>query len=382
MSIQALTREQLVAKLDNILSEGVVLGSPGLSAAISTANGIIWQAAAGSVQTSNVFGIGSITKVFVSVVVLQLVEENKFNLSDLVEDFLQPEIYHNIDNVACATIAQLLGHQAGIDSWEDDPEWISDARGISASVNHVWNRVQPLDYLRRPKSFAPDTFQLYYSNTNFTLLGLIIEEVTSNRVEVEIRRRILDPLGMTDTWMEKYEDSRSEMEPRRYHWATSTFHETAGVNPMFTQVNDNIIDVSCSNLSTEWAAGGIMASASDVLKFAIGLRDGMLLTRESMETMQEWRPITSTLEMGYGLFRLVGPDGKSKWQGHSGGVLGFSGAMGWKEEGDCAVCILSNIGSVHSGDVPTSPSMLLGMSEMLELASELATRDTHGQALV
>lgn len=153
----------------------------------------------------------------------------------------------------------------------------------------IWGKAETLGYVRHPRSFGPKPGKWSYSNTNFTLLGLVIEKSTRNTAEGEIRRRILEPLDMKHTYLEGFEDSQPEKITRRYHWLAETFRKTAGIYRSFSQMRDNLIDVTGSNLSVEWVAGGMVSDLSDLLKFAIALRDGKLLTPSSLKTMKMWR---------------------------------------------------------------------------------------------
>lgn len=266
----------------------------------------------------------------------------------------------------------MLSHTAGVESWEDDPVWIVEGRGKELYPEKIWTKTEPLDYIRRPNPSGPEPGQWSYSSTNYTLLGLVIEEITEKTTESEIRRRILDPLGMEHTYLEGYEKPQPDRLPRRYHWATEKFRETAGICPSFSEVRDNLIDATGSSLSVEWTAGGIVSSPLDLLKFAIAIRDGKLLSPSSLGIMKAWRPTTGPEEMGHGLFRYESPAGDGRWLGHFGSVLGFTGSLLWKEEGDCAVAILANVGTMHAGKVPSSAFHVLLNSDFFRLASELA----------
>lgn len=373
--------DDLVAEIDAILRDSVWAGVPGLSAAVHSSTKT-WTFSSGVSDvrtldlidaTTHLFGIGSITKVFVAVVVLQLVEEGKLSLSDTVGGLLDPAVYHDIVDAKDATVARLLSHEAGIDSWEDDPDWIRSGRGSETDPSHIWTKTEPLDYIRRPKKTAPEPGKWYYSNTNYTFLGLISEKAAQSTAEVEIRRRILTPLGMRQTYLEGFERPPSDGSPPcRYHWATDTFRDAAGKSPSFPSVNERLIDCTSSNLSTEWTAGGILSSARDLVTFAAALRDGKLLSAESLAIMTEWRPATNGEEMGHGLFRMKRPGG-GKWLGHFGGVLGFTAALWWEDGGDCVVSVLSNVGTMHAGNVPSSAGHVVVKSGLLEVASKLAS---------
>jgi D-alanyl-D-alanine carboxypeptidase len=339
-------RAEILEALQSTLQSGIDAGIPGLSAAIRTSNGIIWQSTAGyanivsqePIDNNHVFSIGSITKVFVAVVILQLVDENLLKITDLIEDYLENEVLQDIEHAGKATIGGLLSHTAGVESWEDDPKWIVEGRGKELDPAKIWGKTDTLEYIRRPSSLTPGKFS--YSNTNYTLLGLITEKITHHSAESEIRRRILIPLDLRHTHLEGFEDATQVQAgklPHRYHYATDTFRNTAGICPGFGEhewKGVSLVDATPSNLSVEWAAGGIISSPPDLLKLAISIRDGKLLSPSSMKIMHAWQTVGKArkgMEMGHGLFRGESPLGYGTWLGHNGSVLGFTGTLWWSE---------------------------------------------------
>ncbi|CZR67158.1 uncharacterized protein PAC_17057 [Phialocephala subalpina] len=378
------TRAEILEALQSTLQAGIDAGVPGLSAAISTSKGIIWKSSAGfadietlsRVNTSHIFGIGSITKVFVAVVILQLVDEKLLKTSEIVSQYLDESVIQGIENADIATIASVLSHTGGVESWEDDPKWIIEGRGKELDPKRIWGKTDTLEYIRRPSSLTRGKFS--YANTNFTLLGLIIEKITGRSAESEICRRILEPLGLKDTCLEGFEDaSRSQLErvPHRYHYATETFRNTAGLCPKFSELEwkqQSLIDATGSSLSVEWVAGGMITTPSDLLKFAVSLRDGKLLSPSSMQVLKDWQPATVDGEVGHGLLRYHSSFGHGTWLGHNGSVLGFTGALWWKEDEDCAVCVLANVGTMHAGNVPSSAPHVVFGPEFFGLAVKLA----------
>ncbi|KAI1347274.1 D-stereospecific peptide hydrolase [Xylaria sp. FL0043] len=382
MSHRHRNQDDLMAGLETLLQKCVDSGAPGVCAAIHSSGKTIWESAKGlsdivgdrALHTSHHFGIGSITKVFVAVVILQLIDESKLALSTTVSDILDAEVYSDIENARQATVEQLLSHHAGIDSWEDEPSWIVRGRGRDIRNDYTWGKTEPLDYIRRPRISAPEPGRGYYSNTNYTLLGLMIEEITNNPAESEIRHRILEPLNMNQTYLEGFERPMyPDYLPHRYHWATDSFGKTVGVAPSFSYVRKNVIDVSASNLSTEWTAGGMISSVHDLFKFASALRDGRLLSSGAMEILKDWKPFPDlSQQIGHGIFKWKSPEtGKEAWLGHSGGVLGFSSFVLWKESGDCIVSLMSNIGAVHSGAVPSIGADIVKRTNFLDIAAQL-----------
>lgn len=373
---EPVTPQQLQAALES----AVARGAPGISAAIATRDGVIWTGTAGyadlearkPIQTSNLFGVGSITKVFVTTVIMQLAQEGRLNLDSTAADILGPEVTKGIANADRATLAQLLAHTGGVISWEDDPRWIREGRGSKLQPSHLWGKTEPLDYIRGPKHPALNApgEKHNYSNTNYTLLGLVIEKVTGQTAEVEIRRRVLEPLNLRSTFLEGFESFDTSRLPRRYHWNTPTFRQTAGIATGFQQARPDLIDATGSNLSVEWTAGGMVSTPSDLAMFALALRKARIISPASLKFMTEWTPAWKGTEVGHGLFRTHGAAGATI--GHNGSVLGFTGSFYWTEQGDAIVAVLSNVGTMHAGDVPTSAAHVAHEPTFSKLAVQFA----------
>lgn len=195
---------------------------------------------------------------------------------------------------------------------------------------------------------------MLYANTNHTILGAVVEELTGDRAEDAIRRRVVEPLDLADTWLDGFEQGDRAGMPSRYHHATRDFRRDAGVSPGMGEAGDGLIDVSATNLSVEWVAGGMVSSASDLVRFGTALRDGWLLGGEAMALMRAWRPARPGVEVGLGLFRMAVP-GLGHVVGHAGDVLGSAGALWWAEQGDVVAALLGNVGTMHAGEVAGDP---------------------------
>lgn len=375
------------ANLISALEEAVQAGLPGISCTIATKKGVIWQGCAGDadidtgspIEERHLFGIGSITKVFMSVIALQLAEENRLDLGRNIGSYLDSAVTDGIANAASATIFSLLNHTSGIASWEDDPVWIREGRGRDVDPARIWGKTDALEYIRSKATQeeqsiadAPVPGKHSYSNTNFTFLGHVIEAVTGNPAETEIRSRIIKPLSLESIYLEGFEKSTACPVPHRYHFVSPEFRETAGVSPQFPFAKPDLIDASKSNLSVEWVAGGMLSSSADLAKFFLALRDGRLLTPSSMKLMATWIPTgRQGSEVSHGLFRT---DRKNVATiGHDGGVLGFTAFAWWAEEGDCVVTVLCNVGVMHCGK--ELPAPIIGRGDtFVDLAKALANR--------
>jgi len=341
--------------LQSFLDNAVANGVPGITAVVEGNDGLRWSGTAGyadlersrPITPRHVFGIGSITKVFVAVVILQLVEERRLRLDVTPAALLQDPAVSAVPNTDRATLDQLLNHTSGIPTWEFDPGWIRDARGAAFRVGHRWGKRETLAYVaggRHPATNEPGRGYAY-SNTNYTLLGLIIEHVTGNRAEREIRSRILRPLGLQLSYLDGFETARGQR-AKPYHRATPAYIEAAGRNPLFRPVRPGTIEVSRSNLSPEWTAGGMMSTAQELVNFMRAIRDGRLLRPQSLAFMLDAIPTGNGDRMaGHGVARY------GAFAGHNGAVLGYSGTTGWLADGSGAVmAALMNIGEMHSGE--------------------------------
>jgi len=356
---------------------------------MATRDSVVWVGVAGNadlqtgapVRPEMLFGVGSITKTFVAVVILQLAEEGQLDLNATAASLLGTAV-EGIPNAKRATLAQLLNHTGGVPSWEDDPAWIHEGRGDRLDPGRTWSKTATLPYIKGHAALAPPGEKFSYANTNYTLLGMVIEKVTGNEAVDEIHRRILTPLRLKDIHLEGFEPVPAGQLPHRYHWATPTFSQNAGVNAAFPEVRAGVIDASRSNLSVEWTAGGMVATARDLALYALALRNGRLLKPGSMKFMTAWFPAGDGVQAGHNVVRTTYADGVAVI-GHDGDVLGFSGSFYWVEGADVVVAVLSNVGSMHStsagtgsaeaGKVPGTAYLLAKEKRFVDLATKVAT---------
>lgn len=363
------------------LSKGLAHGMPSITFAIATRQGIIWSEALGYADLMSrsrahpgyLYGVGSITKMFVACVIEQLIDEGRLNLEATGRELLGGETVAGIPNADRATVRQLLDHTSGVPSWEFDAEWIRHGRGAAMNVDHIWGKTEALDYLRSGRDEAANEpgAGYHYSNSNYTLLGLIIEKVTGHDAVLEIRQRILVPLGLTDIRFEGFEPVDAARVPSRYHFGTEEFLRDAGMNPSFRRIDRRLIDVSRSNLSSEWTAGAVLATAADLALFARALRDGLIVAPAGLKRMQTFNPTDDKDEdMGQGL--ALDRYGREELIGYTGNVLGFGGAVGWVPDQDLVIALMTNVGAMHAGEAAYYPEKLLKDGRVIAAARALA----------
>ncbi|GLZ37636.1 serine hydrolase domain-containing protein [Actinokineospora sp. NBRC 105648] len=269
------------------------------------------------VRSDGRFRIGSVTKTFVATTALQLVGEHRLSLADPVERHL-PGLVPNGQNI---TVRQLLDQTSGLfDPTNESTEVFPDIN--DPAVFRTWVAQGGLNRTFTPRSlvakavkhdpyFAPGT-KWGYSNTNYTLVGMIIEKVTGHPYGQEVSARILRPLGMTDTSV----PGRSTKIPGPHaHSYWTTIDGT-------TQTD---VDVTEHNPSWAGAAGEIISTTDDLLRFQRALLNGKLLRPQQwqeMTTLHQTDPGSHDLDYGMGLARAqltCGP----VW-GHNGGTFGFT----------------------------------------------------------
>ncbi|MET4613928.1 D-alanyl-D-alanine carboxypeptidase [Rhodococcus sp. PvR044] len=312
--VREVGKEQVTAALN----DAVQLGYPGAEAVIDD-RGHSWRVTAGvgDLATGEPFAdnarvrIGSNTKTFVSTVMLQLVAEDKAELDAPVERYL-PGVVHGpgIDGNRI-TIRNLLQHTSGL------PEYAAEFGATPMpwqmeilSEQARWQTADMAAVLRTaltgPAAFEPGA-KWEYSNTNYAIVGMVIERITGTSVGAEITRRILEPLGLHDTY-----------------YPASDETDMRGPHPIgYTEVGGRRTDYTSQNVSAAGAAGAMVASGADLNRFFAALLDGKLLPPAQLAEMQDVRSISEsgTMAYGLGLMRLSMPCGQFFW-GHSGGISG------------------------------------------------------------
>ena len=276
--------------------------------------------------------IGSITKTFTGTVLLQLVDEGKISLNDKLATYF-PD-FPNGQNI---TIEEVGNMTSGIFNYSEDATFETEM------LKNMLIPFTPEELINIAKKhepyFAPGT-SFHYSNTNFILLGLIIEKLTGNPLQTEIQNRILNPLGMTNSTFAINSDF-PDPHANGYYYMDST-----AAKP---------VDVTNLNPSWGWAAGSIISTLDDLQKYAKTLATGQLISMKSQDARLKWDPpsILKTgawagKELKYG-FALGDFDGA---YGHNGGIPGFNSFMGYIPEKDATIIVLVNMQDNKNGIGP------------------------------
>jgi D-alanyl-D-alanine carboxypeptidase len=263
------------------------------------------------------FRIGSATKMFTSVVVLQLAAEGRLDLDRPVQHYLPgllPQSYPDV------SIRQLLDHTSGLPvSREDEPA--SDPAWFVEHRFEGWTPRQVLDSaFTQPMEFAPGT-QQHYNGVNYFVAGLLVEKLTGHSFAAEVRSRIARPLGLDNTYVPVDNDPR--LRGRHAHG--------------YVDVDGTLVDIT-EQSPYSWAEGGMVSTSADLTRFVGALFRGRLLPPTQQRALFRVPdvkyggggqcsvgPEAGRACFSAGLQRTAFPNGVTVW-GKSGGVPGYTTA--------------------------------------------------------
>ena len=265
---------------------------------------------------SDLYRIGSITKIFTAIIVFQLIEEGKLSLNTTLNKYFP--IIKNADKI---TIANMLNHTSGI---YDYLQW--EGYYTNKSKNYTHEDLLKLITQGKPES-KPGSISSY-SNSNYLLLGYIIEEITKKSFTENIKIRITDKLGLSHTFVEPAENYNI-VRNNSYNYNGEDWIKEAETNPTFTL-----------------SAGAIVSSPEDLAKLMYHLFQENLISKSSLEQMEKTNTKTW---IGYGLFKA--PFNKRVGYGHSGRVDEFQSFVGYFPEEDLAFVFLSNGTNVKINEI-------------------------------
>ena len=294
-------------------------GASGVLVTVTTPNGrqtvragVADTATGAPVPLDARFRIGSATKSFVATVVLQLVGEGRMALSDPVDRWLPGVVTGNGNDGSRITVGELLQHTSGIYDFAHDLPEIATAAGYQAGRLDVYTPAQLVAMAMKHQPTFPPGSGISYSNTNYVLLGMIINRVTGQSWAHEVQARIIKPLGLRHTVIPGTVPYIRGPHAEGY----SAF---GGTDP---------VDVTVLNPSMIDAAGSIISTTGDLGRFYAALTGGRLLAPAQLAAMETTVPAAQLsvfwpgARYGLGLAWFPLSCGGSYF-GHPGGVPGY-----------------------------------------------------------
>lgn len=271
--------------------------------------------------TDRPYFIASVTKLFTTAVTMQLRSEDAFTLDTPVAHILDEQTLHGlvvhdgVDYATKITVGQLLAHTSGIPDYYEQP----GADGIALAdrileEDRFWSFEELLEQSRQlPSPFIPGHPGIaHYSDTNYQLLGLVIETCTGERVDAAVRHRVIDPLGLRHTW----------------HFTPDTLDRYDEVAPVHRTRRPLRIPAALASSPSD---GSIVSTAADQLRFLRAFVSGELFPKPYLDGMTaQWNRLDAhfgPLRFGVGLMQFTLP----RWQTlfmHLPAMIGHSGSFG------------------------------------------------------
>ena len=280
---------------------------------------LVWKGASGNLLIDQPYFIASTTKLFTTAIILKLSAESKLSLDDKINKYIDKSIltglhiYKGKDYSEELTIKHLLSHTSGLPDYFQGkgPSGKSLENEITAAKDQSWTFDQAIERTKKMKPlFIPGSKgKANYSDTNFQLLGKIIENITHKTYAENCNDFIIYPLGLTKTYL--YQNS-TDKTPKTLYYKSK--------------------ELNIPKAMTSFGAdGGMVSTSSDMLIFIEAFFTGKIFPKEYINELQEWNNIFFPMKSGIGihLFKLpwiFNPTGAVPYFiGHSG----LSGALAY-----------------------------------------------------
>ena len=326
-------QNSLEAELQKMLDKAVTgstTQTPGAVLLLSTASAQYAVASGKSnvssdtaMKATDMLRIASMTKTFLSTVILKLSEEGKLNLDDTVAKHL-PETAAKIANGQTATIRQLLNMTSGIFEYYDNPDYLKAVE--TRPARQAWTPEEVIAYTYGQSAYFSPGTQFKYTNSNYILLEMIVNKVSSATLASEMRRIIFTPLGMYNTFMEMAETRAGGFGGLLVRGYDTTKNPAADI----TEQNDSL----------GLGDGGLISDAQGIDTFLRALfKQKTLLNDNSLAQMKTIG--IAGKDYGLGLEIKISSDYGTNW-GHSGKSAGFQGEMRYFPDKDTTFVILTN----------------------------------------
>lgn len=304
-----------------LLNEIIQKKTVGIMMSVYHPNYGMWLGASGKADVANdvkmlpcmISRMGSTIKMFTSTAVLMLNEEGKINLDEKISYYLKGSYINKIKNADKATIRQLLQHSSGIYNYIQNPKF------QTASMNDLtkeWNANELLTYAYNKDAYFDPGTDVRYSNTNYILLGMLLEQKEGKVLHQIFEQHIFNPLGMKKSLF-------------------------ASKNPVPHNIARGYIDLYSNYKITEstfysgWdyytADGGLISNPYDMSLFFQKLMSAEVINAESLQEMLEWKSPNKQddnffpIQYGLGIFKMITPHGDVYF--HSGDAIGYYANM-------------------------------------------------------
>ncbi|WP_336691347.1 MULTISPECIES: serine hydrolase domain-containing protein [unclassified Chryseobacterium] len=315
---QANVKQKLAAYIDSLYVHHKVMGSFAFAENDRpTFIKVVGFADVEKNQKANVntqYRIGSISKTFTAVLIMKAFEEKKISLDQKLSEF-----YPEIPNAENISIENLLQHRTGIHNLTSEAEfWQYNTKPQTES--------SLISIIKKYKSDFEPGSKHEYSNSNYILLGFILEKIYKKPYAVLLKDKITKPLKLTLTEVGgKIDPSKDQAKAYQY-------------------IDGKYVASSETDMSIPIGAGNIISTPRDLLTFILGLENGKLVKKSSLEKMK-----TFVDDYGYGLVKV--PFDKYSGFGHTGGIDNFSSALFYFPDLKIATAFSTNQSEMDTNDI-------------------------------
>lgn len=262
-----------------------------------------------SISLNSKFKIASITKLFTSVIMMQLIDEGKLTLASTINQVLPT---YQITNANKITIKQLMQHTSGL----------SNERNTSYLKAYTPDELINIFATKKAK-FRPGT-DLNYNNIDFTVLGKMIEVLTDKSYLENLNERIIAPLKLNDTGLLIEKELPADI--------IQSFELKKGAKKEELRIH----------IENFWAAGSIFSTARDLLKFSNALKTNELISEKAKKQLFKSEPSLGYVALGCWTFNTPFVNGRPKVLERRGGILGSTSVLMTSLNGPETLIVLSN----------------------------------------
>jgi D-alanyl-D-alanine carboxypeptidase len=323
-------------KLQHVINDySTQKGGIGLQATVIFPDGQTWNGEAGyadiahqcSLTLDHHLYLGSITKLFTATLVMKEVENGSLSLDQNINHWIQ------VPNAENITIRNLLSHTSGLPDYARNTWFQIRWLGLPSKTWH------PSELMRvvqdKPLRFSLGS-RHEYSNSNYLLLGVMLEKATGKPYSEILEENVLAKLNIQDTYFLDYPDDMA---------IANGYDET-----LLHLGRRNFTGFRRSLESGAYAAGGILSTSQDVARFANALFNGQVVSDTSLLQMEKFaeapdEDIPEQTGYGLGIRHLV--IGGESWVGHTGSIPGYSGIVMHQVEKNYTIAILSNLSTIE-----------------------------------
>jgi D-alanyl-D-alanine carboxypeptidase len=314
------TRDKMQAALVKLMSDNQI---PGAVVGVWAPNGS-WVVARGkanipsgaAMTTSEYFRVGSTTKTYVATAVLELVDENRLALDDKVSKY---DFGIAVPGASQITVRMLLNHTSGIYDYADDPAFL--ATYVRDPLT-IWTPQQQLEIAFSHTAYFAPGKGWHYSNTDYVMLGMMIEQITHGTVASQLKEMVLDQLNLSHT---AYPSSPDIPNP------FASGYVAYGKPPQMH-------DFTLQSPTVAGASGAMVSVLGDLHRWGVAVGRGTLITASLFKQQKQWVPTGQKVFNYYGLGIMKFGD----FIGHGGDILGYSSGMFYSPTTQTTIVVLVN----------------------------------------